>query len=982
VSVPGGLRLVICLALGVTILASPAPAAPEDFEGKPIASIAFDPPQRALLPEEMARLLPLKVGTPLLSATVRDAIEKLFATGRYEDILIDAEAASGGGVALRILTQPSWFVGRISVVGVPEPPNAGQLVNATKLQLGTQTTPGMIRQAVEGVEGVLRANGFYQAKVQVEENYEPGIQQLDLRFIVDTGNRAHFTTPVIKGTPEKTPEQITHITHWRRILNLGWKPVTDQGVSSGLERIRRAYQKGDNLLAKVSLEEMDYDEDSGRAKPTLNIQSGPKVRIRTEGAKIGSGKLRQLVPIYQEQAVDRDLLVEGERNLEEYFQGQGYFEAHVDFRERQVSVGQEQIIYDIDRGDRHKLMHMEVKGNRYFDTATIRERMFLLPASFLRFRYGRYSTEYLRRDTEAIKDLYRSNGFRDVDVTYRVADQYRGKAKQLAVYLQIEEGQQTFVKSVEIAGLGDEDRDYVMSVLQSQPGQPYSDLNLANDQETVLNYFYNNGYPNAKFEVATGAAASPHRVDLRITVTPGDRKFVRQVVVTGLEHTNPSLVDERITLKPGDPLSLSRMTESQRKLYDLGIFARVDTAQQDPDGSEENKYLLYRFEEASKYSTNFGFGAEVARIGSSSATSLTSAGGETGFSPRASIGVSRLNFLGLGHTVSLQTRISNIERRAGLTYLAPQFIGSENLSLTLSSIYEDSRNVLTFSARRLEASAQLSQRFSKANSGQYRLTFRRVKATDIKITQGLVPLLSQTVRVGIASATFIQDRRDDPVDTHRGIYNSVDAGVALHALLSQTNFNRFIARNSTYHRITREVILARTVTFGWLQPFTGANIPVPERFFAGGANSHRGFPENQAGPRDLTTGFPTGGNVLLTHQTELRFPLLGDNIGGVIFHDAGNIYASLDKVSFRLTQRDVTDFDYMVHAAGFGIRYRTPIGPIRVDLAYSINSPRFKGCRGDLNALLFECDPVRFPGNITVQRISRFQFHFSLGQTF
>ena len=86
----------------------------------------------------------------------------------------------------------------------------------------------------------------------------------------------------------------------------------------------------------------------------------------------------------------------------------------------------------------------------------------------------------------------------------------------------------------------------------------------------------------------------------------------------------------------------------------------------------------------------------------------------------------------------------------------------------------------------------------------------------------------------------------------------------------------------------------------------------------------RGFPENQAGPRDLKTGFNLGGNALLFHSTELRFPLLGDNINGVIFHDMGNVYTSFSKISFRASQRDMQDFDYMVHAVGFGIRYRTP----------------------------------------------------------
>jgi outer membrane protein assembly factor BamA len=182
------------------------------------------------------------------------------------------------------------------------------------------------------------------------------------------------------------------------------------------------------------------------------------------------------------------------------------------------------------------------------------------------------------------------------------------------------------------------------------------------------------------------------------------------------------------------------------------------------------------------------------------------------------------------------------------------------------------------------------------------------------------------------------------------------------------------------------LLIARQTTFGDIIPFNYqsrttdplAAIPFPERFFSGGGSSHRGFPENQAGPRDLTTGFPIGGKALFFNSTELRMPLLGDNIGGVFF-DAGNVYSSLDKISFRLRQRNLQDFDYMVHAVGFGIRYRTPIGPVRVDLAYSINPPSFFGCKGNINDLVL-CGNT--PSLRTNQSIGHFQVFFSIGQSF
>jgi outer membrane protein assembly factor BamA len=484
-------------------------------------------------------------------------------------------------------------------------------------------------------------------------------------------------------------------------------------------------------------------------------------------------------------------------------------------------------------------------------------------------------------------------------------------------------------------------------------------------------------------------------VDLRFTVKEGDEKSVREVLINqgALKTTRPSLVYRNLHLNPGDPLSPTAITETQRRLYDLGVFSRVDTAIQNPDGESSRKYVLYEMEEARRYSFAAGLGAQLTRIGGCQ-TCLDAPAGQTGFSPRVSLDFTRSNLWGLAHSISLRTRISTLERRGLLTYTWPRFRNQERLNVSFTGLYEDSNDIRTFSYKREEGSAQLSQRISKATTLFYRYTYRRVgiDQATLKITPFLIPLLSQPVRLGLISGGLIQDRRDDPVDPHKGIYNTLDVGLAEHVVGSQRNFLRFLARNATYHPIGKKLVLARSTEFGDIYAFrySGgllAAIPLPERFFGGGGTSQRGFPENQAGPRDPVTGFPLGGTAVLFNQTELRFPLVGDNIGGVLFHDAGNAYSSLGNLSFRVKQRSLQDFDYMVHAVGFGIRYHTPVGPIRVDLAYSINPPRFFGFKGTLQDLIdagkSPCTPAPGVANKCVaQSVSHFQYFFSIGQTF
>ena len=130
-----------------------------------------------------------------------------------------------------------------------------------------------------------------------------------------------------------------------------------------------------------------------------------------------------------------------------------------------------------------------------------------------------------------------------------------------------------------------------------------------------------------------------------------------------------------------------------------------------------------------------------------------------------------------------------------------------------------------------------------------------------------------------------------------------------------------------------------------------------------------------------------GGNALFFNNTELRFPLIGENIQGVFFHDMGNIFSSLGDISFRYKQKDLQDFDYTVHAVGFGVRYQTPVGPVRLDLAYSLNPPSFNGFSGTPDQLL-QCNPNASPSaepsycQPSRQSVSHFQFFFSIGQTF
>jgi outer membrane protein assembly complex protein YaeT len=966
------------------------------FEGKNIVRIDF-PTDQPLDAKELQDILEsqgIRLHHPLSQDAVRAAIQRLFRTGRFSDIRVNAEPAPNG-VVLQFLTKNAWFVGDVSVTGkTPEPPNAGQLSNASRLDLGTPFDPAMLKPAEDNILKLLVANGFYEASVTHSLEYADTAQQVNITFKVDAGKRARYIAPEITGTDlVLTTKKIIKATAWHRFLVPGWKSVTQKLTAQGVQNVRVRYEKSNRLLATVQLSKLDYDSDTRRVRPSLAIAAGPKLEIKTIGAKVSKGKLKSNVPVYEEHTVDRDLLQEGADNLRDEFQAAGFFEASVQYREARIVGDKEEIDFLIAPGERHRLVSLTITGNKYFRLRTLRERMFLETKS-LQFRHGRFSNAFLRRDKESISNLYRSNGYRDISITSEVHDDYKGKKGDLAISINIDEGKQWIVSKLQVTGYQKLDLHRIISTLNSSEDQPFSEFNIAADREQILNYYFESGFPNAQFTWTSTPGGRPNVVNLSYAIQEGNQQFVRQVIYSGLNTTKPDLVNRQIHLSPGDPLSQVEMGETQRRLYDLGIFAKVDMAVQNQDGDTDRRYVLYDMEEASRWTLTGGLGAQIARIGGSSAANdLSNPGGATGFSPDVQLDATRINLFGKGQTLSLRTRYSNIDKRGELTYLIPRLMNNPRRDLTITTLYDDSFDVRTFASKREEASVQLTDRWSKPTTVFFRLTYRNVNVSNLKIDPLLIPLFSSATRTGLAAVNVVNDRRDDPTDAHRGIYTTIDLGVASHLLGGRNNFIRFLGRNATYTRIGEKLIFARQTSFGVLPTFgkaavTSAEdpdpIPLAERFFGGGTDTLRGFPQNQAGPRDSITGFPLGGSALFFNNTELRFPLIGDNIGGVLFEDFGNVFSTPGDISFSFHQphpADPTDFNYMVHAAGFGIRYKTPIGPIRLDLAYSINPPKYNGYSGSFQDLV-NCTASAQGCVSGLQQISHFQFFFSIGQTF
>ena len=556
------------------------------YQGLTVAEIRWPDVPSDIDQKRWQQLIPQQVGKPLDRELIRESIHKLHQTGRFADIRVEAERTPDGKVSLSFFTTPNYFVGSVEVQGVPNRPTAGQVVNASKFQLGDLFTPDQVERALTNIKQLMQENGYYRSTIKEQERKHPEKQQIDILFQVNPGPQARVGNVTVTGNPGYSQGQIQDIAK----MHPG-NPVSVQRVSNALDRLRKKYQKQNRLLAQVFVSKKTYREQANVVDYNFDITPGPKVQVIAEGFKIRRGVLKQNVPIFEENAVDEDLLNEGRRNLLNYLQSRGYFEAKVGLKQNsETAENALQIVYVIDPGARHRLVRVEFKGNKYFLTERLLSRTQVRPAARFESR-GRFSQGLLNSDIRGLEDLYRANGFQQVKITSVVTDDYNGHENDLALTISVDEGPQTLVGAFHMEGNQAFSEAQLAAYINTAQGQPFSEFNIAQDRDNLLNYYFNHGFPRASFEASAKAIpGEPDRMDVTFKIPRRERQvFVDNVFVSGLNFTRPFIVQRELQVKAGDPLRQIDMLQTQQRLYDLSIFSQVGTADANPNGNEPRK---------------------------------------------------------------------------------------------------------------------------------------------------------------------------------------------------------------------------------------------------------------------------------------------------------------------------------------------------------------------------------------------------------
>jgi outer membrane protein assembly factor BamA len=722
-----------------------------EFEG-----VTFD--NEDTLPSE----LPQKAGEPFDPEKVRASTRRLFDSGRYRDINVRA-LRHGNGVTLIYSGTPRYYVGRVTITGVKSDRLSSLLEYGTKLSPGNPYTDSSIPNGTEGIREILRQNGYYEPKVFVGTTLDKVNNQIDIVYNVEVGTQARIGNVTIDSADlGMTVDQFRK----KGKLKQGSK-VTRDTTTTALSRLRTQYQKKNRLEATVSVQNQTYDPTRRQVDYAFRVNQGPEVKVIVEGATISKSRLHLLVPVFEEGTIDNDLLNEGSHNLRDFVQQQGYFDAAVDVKLIGEGTPDESVVFVVDRGIKHKVLSVTLKGNKYFSDEILRERMQVKKADAYQ-RSGRYSPSLVASDVASIQSLYRANGFDEAQIKTDVkdSDASTGKPGQIVIVYNVVEGPQKKFGKVDLIGVDPSRLQDVRSLLNTQEGQPYSLVTLAGDRDTVLTYYLSHGFDQAKVDLKLHKDTSDAtRTDVALTVGEGQQVFVDRVLLSGLQFTRPNVVENRILVHSGDPIDQSALLETQRNLYNLALFNEVITAVQNPNGNAPRKNALIQVTEAKRWNVTYGFGFE-AQTGNPGGTLQTNGSsgsygteGRASVSPRVSLDVSRINFRGSEDSITLHSTYGLLEQIAVLTFQNPHLYGAKNLSAALSGGYTNIQNITTFASSTLQGDFRVTQKYKRADTIIYDVLYRRVRVdpNSLRVSQDLIPLLSQPVRVAGPGLTWFHD---------------------------------------------------------------------------------------------------------------------------------------------------------------------------------------------------------------------------------
>ncbi|HMF00336.1 MAG TPA: POTRA domain-containing protein [Terriglobia bacterium] len=863
--------------------------------------------------------LPIRVGDTLTPQNVRTVIEALYNTGQYSYVDADANVVADGTTSLTFRVRPFFFFSTFRL----EPENLldRSLSAYFRLPFGEKFATSAVERVVENTRDLLISEGYFQATVT--PTYRPD-EQSHLIFVtlkVTPGPKAKVGTVRVQGGEQTfKPEELLDAFG----LKTG-DDVSGSKIDKGVSDVRAKFTELRFLNTRVTVDRM-YDAATNTVDMNVMIQPGQFALVQPRGFNISNKKLRELIPIYEEAAVDPDLVEEGRVRVMRYMQQEGYFDAIVGAETIEVdpNLGNAiQINYTIMPGAKHEIVGVRIDGNQYFTTDEIRRRMKSRKGEWL--NRGVFSADILEEDRQTIEAMYRNAGFEGTVVIATPEDADHA----ITVVIRIVEGKRLPIEAIDFAGNNRISSKELREALGIKEGDTYTPGAVDEARAALTRFYYSRGYADARVERTVERIESNNGMRVSFQITEGATYIIGSILVAGNTITKDKVIRRSSRLQEYKPYDPEMILAAQQRLYATGLFSRVEVVPLD-QGLVGIRNVLIQVEDAKPILLTYGVGYQEFE------------------QARGSFEISHNNLFGLNRSISFRTRMSYRERLGQATYREPRLFNHE-LDGFASSFIEHSERPF-YTADRIDFSLQALKRFSVQNNFLITSSYQTVDIGDIGVnphapTNPNDPSVTSQIgpckicQIGRLGVSLVTDHRNDPVNPTTGSFSTTTFQVANGIFGSELDFTSLFNQSSHYFPVA-DGVLATSGRFGWNHPYgrTAAfapgqrqQLPATERYFAGGSTTLRGFGLDEARPPSIPD--LQGGNVLTIGNIEYRVPLRAfplSGLWGAVFYDTGNVFPSIPDVH-------LSEF---THTAGFGFRYQTPVGPARLDFGINLRPER------------------------------------------
>jgi outer membrane protein assembly complex protein YaeT len=898
----------------------------------------------------------VKVGQPLSIRNAQTSVKSLFATGNFRDIRVDS-APSGNGVAVVFELYTNFRVVSIDFDGL-NGTDRDRALRTLPFHLGDVLSLNAVDHGADAIQDLLKRSGYLAVTVDPETSFLRQQSRAAVIFHVTRGQRATVGTVVIAGdtAPFNTQKLIDRMKHGPgKAFDLDEARLDADRMRQWL--LRQEYRK-----ASVRYDSNTYDPATHKVALRYTATTGPLVKIEVTG--ISRGALRGLLPYRRNQPYSEDAIDRAAADIVTALQQRGFYNAAVD-TEESLTGNVWTSTFHVNSGEQFHLTAVTFTGNDKLSDKTLQGVVVTSPRGGIRgifaslFRRPQGVTrEQVATDRTTLESYYRLHGFLSAAAGTPVVNTNVATGA-MTVDFPVTEGPQTMVASVVIEG-NEQVATKNLPAPTLKTGEALNPTLERNDVLALQTFYSDRGNAEVQVHVREEVSADKLSAHVVYTIAEGPKIALGNVVVRGNTYTNSNVVLHVAELEKGEPFSYTSILEAQQRLYRLGIFQRVDIqpAQASTDVAERNVTI------------SVAEGKDLTLAGALGATApFIPEAGANRVAPLASASIAHRNLFGTGRYLGLELIYARPNRQdAFLTYREP-FIGRWDLPVEVTAFQNDDFRPQTHIRQRggfIEASriARFQTRWSLRY--EYRIAECVVqKEGDLcaLAKNVILPGLDRNatnVSISSLTPTFFWDKRDDTLNPHHGFFTTASVEYAFRFLAADARFLKEFTQMSWYLPVTDNSTFAMSGRIGLIQdlgagttidPVTGAviptsGVPLSERFTTGGDTSNRAYALDLLGtacptqasidagcrPTLITVNdplrgavtAPLGGRALFIVNAEYRFPIAGP-IGAQLFVDAGNTFAEAN-----------VRFGDLKYGVGSGLRYLSPVGPVRFDLGYKL----------------------------------------------